>query len=389
MSALNPLPLTAWGQEFGVASAAIPIPLTPPGPGIAVAGGVGLPLPGIESFRDALKKDLPAPQVLVEGLIHRGTKVSLAGGSKSYKTWTSMDLAASIAAGVPFLGLNTTMGRVLYVNLEIPEYFMLRRFQSLLEAKGIDVPENLATWNLRGHSCSAEKLVPQMVPLMREQSFALVVIDPVYKLMGGGDENSPADIGKVLNQFERIAVDTGAAVVFASHFSKGNQSSKQVLDRVSGSGVFARDPDSIITLTAHEENDAFVVEPVLRNFPPMKAFTVRWEHPLMHRADDLDPSELKQPNRARGMSRPTPTLEEFMAIFPTELKKTSLLTAADVSAAFVKNKWDKGSAVKLREAAIDAGLLRIVRGRHNRHSIGRPEVISVSDAALDQIAPIP
>jgi len=37
-------------------------------------------------------------------------------------------------------------------------------------------------------------------------------------------------------------VKTGAAVGFGAHYSKGNQAGKEAIDRVSGSGVFARDP---------------------------------------------------------------------------------------------------------------------------------------------------
>lgn len=38
----------------------------------------------------------------------------------------------------------------------------------------------------------------------------------------------------------RLTVETGAGVAFGSHFSKGNQIQKESIDRISGSGVFAR-----------------------------------------------------------------------------------------------------------------------------------------------------
>ena len=62
----------------------------------------------------------------------------------------------------------------------------------------------------------------------------------------------------------------GAAVAFGAHFAKGNAAGKEHLDRVSGSGVWARDPDAIITATRHEEDDAFAVEMTLRNFAPVE-----------------------------------------------------------------------------------------------------------------------
>jgi hypothetical protein len=66
------------------------------------------------------------------------------------------------------------------------------------------------------------------------------------------------------------------------------------MDRISGSGVFARDPDSIVTLTRHETDDAFSVEMTLRNFPPQEPFVVRRKHPLMEIDGKLDPAKLKQ-----------------------------------------------------------------------------------------------
>ena len=71
----------------------------------------------------------------------------------------------------------------------------------------------------------------------------------------------------------------------------------------SGSGVFARDPDSIITMTAHEKDDCFSIEMTLRNLPPQDPFVVRRSHPLLLLENQLDPSKLKKP---RGRHLPCP-----------------------------------------------------------------------------------
>jgi hypothetical protein len=102
-----------------------------------------------------------------------------------------------------------------------------------------------------------------------------------------------------LNAIESLSTDTGAAVAFGAHFSKGNQSAKEAIDRISGSGVFARDPDSIMVLTRHEQDGAFTVETILRNFKPLEPFVIRWDFPLFRRDDSLDPARLKQPKAGR------------------------------------------------------------------------------------------
>ena len=54
------------------------------------------------------------------------------------------------------------------------------------------------------------------------------------------------------NQFDRICTDLGTAVIYCHHHSKGYQGQKRSMDRASGSGVFARDPDALLDLTELE-----------------------------------------------------------------------------------------------------------------------------------------
>ena len=125
-------------------------------------------------------------------------------------------------------------------------------------------------------------------------TYVLIIIDPTYKLLFNRDENKAGDIASLMNEFEMVAVRTGAAVAFGAHYSKGNQSAKEPIDRIGGSGVFARDPDSILSFTRHEEPDCFTVEMNLRNHPPQNPFVVRWEFPLFAIDSVLDPNRLKQ-----------------------------------------------------------------------------------------------
>ena len=95
---------------------------------------------------------------------------------------------------------------------------------------------------------------------------------------------------------ERLEERTGAAVLYAHHFTKGNAANKKAIDRMSGSGVFARDADTIITLTEHVEDGCYVLETTLRNFPPQPPFVIQWEFPIFVERPDLDPADLKLGN---------------------------------------------------------------------------------------------
>ena len=97
---------------------------------------------------------------------------------------------------------------------------------------------------------------------------------------------------KLMNLVEELAAPLGAAVIFGSHFSKGNQTGKEAKDRPSGSGVLIRDPDCVILMTRHEEEDAYVIDAELRYLPRLSPFVVRWDYPLMVPDDSLDPRRL-------------------------------------------------------------------------------------------------
>jgi hypothetical protein len=251
-------------------------------------------LPDIVASDDFAAQELPTPPELVGQVLHQGSKLIVGGSSKSFKTWALTDLAVSVATGTPWLGLPTQPGKVLYVNLEIQAVFFQRRIREVAAAKHVDLTRRLEIWNLRGFANDYRTLIPRIRNRIRDAGHALVVLDPTYKLLGAADENSATDVAALLNAVESVAVTSGAAVAMAGHFAKGNAAQKEAIDRISGSGVFARDPDSLITFTRHEEEGAFAVEFTLRNLPPVAPFVVRWEWPMFHRAAELDPARLKQ-----------------------------------------------------------------------------------------------
>jgi hypothetical protein len=189
---------------------------------------------------------------------------------------------------------------VLYINFEIQNWAWKERITAVSSAKGIELENGMMKlWNRRGHSADFKKLLPEVASETRHSGFALIVIDPIYKLYDGADENKAGDMAALLNGIEELAMKTGAAIAFGAHFSKGNQAGKEAIDRISGSGVFARDPDSILIFTRHESEDAYTVESILRNFSPVKPFAVRWKFPLFELAKELDPAKLKKTKGGR------------------------------------------------------------------------------------------
>jgi hypothetical protein len=90
-----------------------------------------------------------------------------------------------------------------------------------------------------------DKLAPKLIRRAARKQYIAVVIDPIYKVITG-DENSADQMAHFCNQFDKVCTELGCAVIYCHHHSKGAQGGKRSMDRASGSGVFARDPDALL-----------------------------------------------------------------------------------------------------------------------------------------------
>ncbi len=275
-----------------------------------VLGAVPPALPGIVTVRQLVDAaPMPPPQI-VEGVLHQGCKMILSGTSKSNKTWCLLNLAVSVASGTEWLGRRCAKMPVLYLNFELHDWAVAQRLGSICgvrpECKGIG--DTLHLWNLRGHNADITLLRPRLEEHLDRYQFGLIILDPVYKVLGDRDENANGEIAGLMNELERLAQRTKAAIVIAHHFAKGDSTVKNAIDRMSGAGAWARDPDSLVVMTPHEEDGCFTVSMTLRNLPQVDEFVVEWVYPLMRVAGDLNPDALRRP---QGRSK-VATDKEFM-----------------------------------------------------------------------------
>ena len=259
--------------------------------------GVTDELPDMEPL-SVYKDNPPAlPEELISGILRRGHKMLISGSSKAGKSFLLMELCVALAEGRPWLGFPCKKGRVLYVNLEIDPASAVNRFLKIYEALGIPAAnmDSIVLWNLRGHAVPLDQLVPKLIRRVRDQKFDAIIIDPIYKVITG-DENNASEMGAFCNQFDKICTETGCSTIYCHHHSKGAQGMKKAMDRASGSGVFARDPDAQLDMIQLElsediENNvrdggatAWRLESSLREFPNITPVNFWFEYPL-HRID--------------------------------------------------------------------------------------------------------
>lgn len=227
-----------------------------------------------KDYIESINDDLPDPEnladvwdnlpqlapPLIDGVLRQGHKMLIAGPSKAGKSYALIELCIAIAEGGMWLdSFKCAKGKVMYVNLELDKASCLHRFYDVYKALGIpsDHIRSIDIWNLRGHSVPMDKLAPPLIRRASKKDFIAIVIDPIYKVITG-DENSADQMAHFCNQFDKVCTELGCAVIYCHHHSKGAQGGKRSMDRASGSGVFARDPDALLDLTELEVSDTLI-----------------------------------------------------------------------------------------------------------------------------------
>lgn len=259
--------------------------------------GISDELPDIETIgRDIIENPPELAEEVIKGVLRRGHKMLICGPSKAGKSFLLMELCVALTEGKNWLCFPCKKSRVLYINLEIDRNSAINRISKIYETLKYKASSTFDLWNLRGKALPLDKLVPKMIRRMKDRNYDVVVVDPIYKVITG-DENNASEMALFCNQFDKICAETGCSVIYCHHHSKGTQGQKNVIDRSSGSGVFARDPDAILDLTEIEvpesvyvENaptdyaTAWRVEGSLREFSNFRPFSCWFSFPV-HRID--------------------------------------------------------------------------------------------------------
>ena len=280
-------------------------------------------LPQTDNMED-LYNDPPAvaPE-LISGVLRQGHKMIISGPSKAGKSFLLLELAYAIAEGHTWIGNKCTMGKVLYVNMEIDRASFARRFISIYNARKMNFGahrSNIDIWNLRGYSMPITKLIEPLLRRAKKESYSAIIIDPLYKVLEG-DENSNTDVARMGAGFDRIAQETGAAVIYVHHFAKGYAGDRASIDRGSGAGTFSRDPDAILTISPLEQTEdeeeahgsAWRVEYTLREFKDHEPTNVYFQYPV-HEVDDglLKTKAIQSALSADRTRRSEAAMSEFM-----------------------------------------------------------------------------
>jgi len=188
------------------------------------------------------------PQWLVDNIWMAKNVGWIAGEGKSYKSVLSLDLALSVASGVPFLGKFEVKdpGTVLMVQEEDPIWRVAHRIQAMASHKGISdmdlaQKENGLVFRIN------ETKVPLFISIGGKLTFEdegrmsaleraiaarrpkLVILDPMFMMSAGMDEFKAGEMAQILNTLKQWRNEYECAIAIVHHFRKSSGADTQKL----------------------------------------------------------------------------------------------------------------------------------------------------------------
>jgi len=205
----SPLDLTS---HLGVLSGGV-------GPAYPMAGAMaGAALPGVDGRRRfqpmsrAEAASIVPPDALVDGLLLSNTKARLSAPSGSGKTWVVLDIAAHVAAGMPWQGRDTVRQRVLYVAGEGAPSFD-QRIRAWEQKYGVQADIDIIP---DAPQVATEDWV-FFCEEIKDAGYGLIIFDTQSSITVGLEENSNKDANIALARLDVVRRMTGACVLLVHH----------------------------------------------------------------------------------------------------------------------------------------------------------------------------
>ncbi len=159
---------------------------------------------------------------VVKGLIGPQSFVLLYGTKNTGKTWFALDISLSIAAaGRRFFGRRVRQAGVIYVaaeagrSIENRVWAAKQKFGSGLPFAAITTPIDL-----RSNDVDLKRLVEKIKSQNIGAPVEFVTIDTLSRVLAGGDENAPGDMGALVMNLDRLREQLNTTIFLVHHAGK-------------------------------------------------------------------------------------------------------------------------------------------------------------------------
>lgn len=263
----------------------------------------------------------PEPRWLVQDIWTARAHGLIAGEPKTGKSMLATNLALAVASGEPFLGKFRvdTPGPVLIIQEENDPWVVQDRMWRMASSMGLcgsvvgegngksgredefEMPRELPIGLLNNHGWELDdEENREMLELeVRARRPMLVILDPLYLMIGERDTDKSRDVVQFLKWLLRLRYKYGCAVVIIHHYRKQKQEAPGTTirpgQRIMGSGTFHGWVESAMYCEAMELSDDEMDEGVMRLKLEREFRNVGPQRPLevILRMDEGDPDHFE------------------------------------------------------------------------------------------------
>lgn len=199
---------------------------------------------------------------LIEDLWTASSVGWVAGPPKSFKSWTALEIAVSVASGSPCLGRFRVhdRGKVLLYLAEDSLAAVRERIDALAAAHGLEI-ENLDIDVITTSSMRLDLGRDQvrLQKTVRALSPRLLILDPLVRIHGA-DENSSAEISRLLGYLRGLQREFGVSILVVHHVRKSSAPQQAAGQGLRGSGDLHAWSDAALYLRRKGEDVVVTVE---------------------------------------------------------------------------------------------------------------------------------
>jgi hypothetical protein len=183
---------------------------------------------------------------LIDGFLGRDEQSAIYGGPGSGKSTVAVYAACCVASGLALCGRAVTPGPVLYVAAErgalIRKRIRAWRVEYNIDDLPLAVVDNAV--DLRTGRVDADRIVATAAAVEAQTGapVAWIIFDTVNRVLAGGDENAPRDMGALIGNVDLIFRATGAHCTLIHHVPLDRT------DRMRGHGSLAGALDTTISV---------------------------------------------------------------------------------------------------------------------------------------------
>lgn len=171
---------------------------------------------------DALRPRPPL-QWIIQDLMVKGGVCMMTGDAGSGKTWSSLDIAVSIATGDKWLDKETIQGPILIIDEESGDHRLSSRLQKVMSGHNTGEECQLYYVTMSGADLNNALDVYEIEKIIIEKKICFVLIDALMDVILGADENSVKDVIPAFTQLKRISERTGVTFLIIHHNDKSGK----------------------------------------------------------------------------------------------------------------------------------------------------------------------